>query len=144
MKSALSLTLIVCLLASAVPVGAQETTETLVSFGTLGPGFAAVPHSDATQVDWSRAGKPGAVPSGPLTPLAAGDLTSRQLVMIGQLQRTKLKPASGSKGIIVTVLVSAAVLITVLIAIRRSTGVIVLRSRTAPAQADQREAATRH
>jgi len=112
MKSTLSLTLIVCLLASTVPVGAQEKTETLVSFGTAGPRFAAVLLSDATQVDWSRGGKPGAVPSGPLIPLAAGALTSRQFVMIGQLQPTRLKPVSRKKGIIIrAAVIGGAILI---------------------------------
>ena len=56
MKSALSLTLIVCLLASAVPSGAEEKTETLVPFGTRGHGlpleagrdFFAIPDGRAT------------------------------------------------------------------------------------------------
>jgi hypothetical protein len=72
MKSALSLTLIVCLVASAAPVAAQEQTETLVSFGRpalaspMTAGFltgavtreaarlAAVPQSNRAQGDWAR------------------------------------------------------------------------------------------
>jgi len=119
MKSALSLTLIVGLLASAVPVGAQEKAETLVSLGTLSPGFAAVLLRDATQEDWSRTGKPGAVPSGPLIPLAAGELTSRQFFMIGQLQPTRLKPVSRKKGIIIrAAFIGGAILIMYLHALR--------------------------
>jgi hypothetical protein len=38
MKSALSLTLIICLVTSAAPVAAQARTEARVSFGTPGPG----------------------------------------------------------------------------------------------------------
>ena len=41
MKSALSLTLIVCLAASALPVTAQDQTETPVSFDMRGPATQA-------------------------------------------------------------------------------------------------------
>jgi hypothetical protein len=106
MKSALSLTLIVSLVAPAVPMAAQEKTETLVSFGAPGPAspmtagaltravtreaarLAAVPQGNPAQSDWARVIK--LAPLTEITVTVKGSKATRYFVLADEAGLTVL------------------------------------------------------